>query len=445
MGRHQSGLFPLILTALTGLLLREIPNERPQLFSFIFMPLILFLLEKGGESGGGRNRALLALPLTMLLWANTHGAYILGDGLIAIALAGRLLPALRRQEPVDYPYLAAALAALAASLINPTGVLAWSEFFHTLPAYASAVYENLSPWYVASRLHDWHPAYWAYLAICLVGIGLARQRMAPAHLLTLACLVTLSLTGLRYLIFPLLASPLLVRYLPVIPWDGRRVVATLVGLAIWVGCSWDSSLLKFTSGPGFPAAAADFLRRENPAPQLFNYYDWGGYLSWTVPGVKTFLDGRGLVEELYLLQDRVLNGDAWQESLDRHHINTVLIPGMSEIPGDTYPLTGALAAAPDWQPVFADDTALIFVRRIPANSRVIARHPLARQVVQMHLVKSAERLIAQNPRREEYWLTKANALQLLGDRPGALAAYRETLRINPRNSWAARMLANGGN
>lgn len=445
MLQHRRGVFPLILTALVGLLLREIPNERPQLFSFAFMPLVLFLLERGAIGNRLRNPALLLLPLVTIIWANTHGAYILGVALIAINLACKGFTSFKQRQQPDYPYLAASLAAIVGTLLNPSGAMAWIEFFRTVPAYAASIYENLSPFYVALNLNDWYPAFWTYLLITITTIVMAWRRVALHHLLILTALCLLSLTGLRYLIFPLLAAPLLVRYLPEITWDLRWLSAVTAGLVVWLCLSWERDILAFRAAPGFPAGAAAFISQESPAPQIFNYYDWGGYLAWTIPGMKTFIDGRGLVEEISLLEDRTMSGSEWRQTLDNYNINTVVIPGMSETPGNAYPLAEALATAIDWRLVFADDTALVFVRDVPANRKVIAGHLLDRQLFHSHLVKLADRLISRTPDREEYWQTKANALQLLGDRQSALVAYRRVLQLNPNNRWAQRMLSDGGN
>lgn len=444
MYRYNRGVLPLVLTMLVGLLLREIPNERPQLFSFFFTPLLLLLLETGNNSGLPRRLALLGMPLLMLVWSNTHGAYLLGTGLIGLAIVPILIKSMIRKRKIDRPYTISALCAIVITVVNPAGFLAWKEFFQADSTYIASVYENLSPWFVAVKMHDWHPAYWIYICICLAGVLWRWRSMEPGHLLTLAGLCFLSLTALRYLAFPLLAAPLLVRYLPDIPWRRRTVLPLLITFTLWIGCTWNHHLLEFKPRGEFPQAAVEFIRQQVPAPQLFNAYDWGGYISWFVPGVKTFIDGRGLVEEISLLQDRTLHGEAWRESLDRYGINTVIIPGMSEISGTVYPLAELLATAIDWRLVFADDVALVFVRTIAANERIIARHTLQGNSLQTHLVQLAGRLITENPVREEYWQTKANALQLLGDRAGAVAAYRRVVQINPDNEWAKRMLALGG-
>lgn len=445
MRRQNRGLSPLVIILLAGLLLREIPNERPQLFSFLFTPLVLLLLEAAAGPGRARRPALVGLPLTMLLWANTHGAYLLGVCLIGLRLVPTVGSDLSQRRKPDLPFVAAGLGAMLITLANPAGPLAWLEFFRSNRAYLASVYENLSPWFVAVRLHDFHPAYWLYLALCLAVLVRQWRKMALADLLTLLALSLLSLTALRYLIFPFLAAPLLTRYLPEQPLQRGSAAAVIALFALWLGLTWNNHLLEFRPRHGFPEAAVTFIRQQRPAAQLFNHYDWGGYISAFAPSVKTFIDGRGLVEELSLLQDELMGGKSWQEAFRRYDINTVVIPGMGETTGAVYPLAEQLNAAPDWRLVFADADALVFVREIPANAAIIDRYALERSALQRHLVGRADRLIAEDPGRAGYWLTKANALQLLGERREAAAAYRRLLALDPANAWAKRMLAIGGN
>lgn len=54
----------------------------------------------------------------------------------------------------------------------------------------------------------------------------------------------------------------------------------------------------------------------------------------------------------------------------------------------------ALFTSVDWQVVFADDKALVFLWDVPANRKVIAKHLLDRRFLQTHLIKFADRLIS---------------------------------------------------
>lgn len=447
MRRACRGLFPFVLILLVGMMLREIPNERPQLFSFIFMPLVLFQLERISERRVGTQswNYLILLPVTMLFWANTHGAYILGVVLIVCYLTTHLMDRFMHNVPLDALLLASLCCSALVTCINPAGVSAWREFLFTNREYSASVYETLTPWRAAIRLHEWYPAYW--LGISIAGYGFIRRHsnIRAVHMLVMILLIALSLSGLRYLVFPLLAAPIFVRYLPYLPVTSRSAGLLAVCCFVWAGCTWNYNILNLNERWKFPSGAAEFVKRQSPAPNCFNHYDWGGYLAFTIPGFKTFTDGRGLVEEITLIYDQALRGESWSAIFDRYYINTVVLPGISESSGYAYPLVERLAASNVWHLVFADDCALVFVRDIPANKELIARNSMDKHYVQVHMSRLADRLIIDNPNREGYWQTKADALQLLGERDAALAAYRRTLEINPGNRWAKRMVTMGGN
>ena len=55
---------------------------RPNLFSFLFAASMIFLIERYREDP--KKRYQIGLFITMVLWANMHGGYIIGVGLLLI-------------------------------------------------------------------------------------------------------------------------------------------------------------------------------------------------------------------------------------------------------------------------------------------------------------------------------------------------------------------------
>lgn len=108
-------LFFVLVGSLPALLV-----ARNQLFSLILFPLLLLLLER--ESRDPSRRIWLAVPL-LALWANLHGAVLVGYALLAVYI----VVARRRAFPV---LLAATLA-----------LCATPELWHT-PRYYASVSEN---------------------------------------------------------------------------------------------------------------------------------------------------------------------------------------------------------------------------------------------------------------------------------------------------------------
>jgi hypothetical protein len=103
----------------------------------------------------------------------------------------------------------------------------------------------------------------------------------------------------------------------------------------------------------FPVAAAAALHE----PQLFNTFDWGGWLMWNVPELPVSIDGRTDVYDEYLdTYDDVLHArPGWQDELDREQVRTVLVA-----PND--PLATALRTEPGWSLTYEDPVAVVFER-----------------------------------------------------------------------------------
>jgi hypothetical protein len=101
---------------------------RPEMMSFLFLQIVLWVCMTG-TSGGGR-RWWLLVPV-MILWVNTHSLFVIGAFVIGCYMAAtaasalRLLPA-RWYPPVEpagaRTILVAGAVALCATLLNPYGV-----------------------------------------------------------------------------------------------------------------------------------------------------------------------------------------------------------------------------------------------------------------------------------------------------------------------------------
>ena len=108
----------------------------------------------------------------------------------------------------------------------------------------------------------------------------------------------------------------------------------------------------------FPVKAVDFLEANNLAEAPgYNSYNWGGYLIWRE--LPVFVDGRADVYGdpflFYYLQTFEVR-DNWQEPLDEYDVYYVLMEKGS-------PLTTVLQTSDQWQELYSDDLAQIFIRQ----------------------------------------------------------------------------------
>jgi hypothetical protein len=112
--------------------------------------------------------------------------------------------------------------------------------------------------------------------------------------------------------------------------------------------------------PGhFPVAAADLLADRYSGRRLFNDFDSGGFLIFRLyPRTLVSIDGRNQVygEEIMrrYLQTYFL-GRGWEQFLRDCDPEVILWPADS-------PFAILLGKLPEWRQVFADETAVVFVR-----------------------------------------------------------------------------------
>lgn len=108
----------------------------------------------------------------------------------------------------------------------------------------------------------------------------------------------------------------------------------------------------------FPVAAADWLVENPQTGNMFNEFNWGGYLLYRLwPQQKVFLDsqtdfyGEALVREY---EQILMTRDGWQTTLDQRAIEWTIIPR-------DVPIADALQSA-GWRVLYADPTAIIIRR-----------------------------------------------------------------------------------
>ena len=369
-------------------------GERPGHLSFVLALLMVYLLEGIREPtlrGERPHWARLIAPLpVMAIWANLHGGYILGVALICIYMVELILvPLIRRSRPdrVRMLALCAGIAAIAASALNPNGYKAFEVVFDMARAGGPPVqvFEEMSPiavWRMGIPGTGFHLYY--LMAVILMGLPVLR-RMGLSQSLVLAFLVTISLLALRYveaLVFigyPLVATAWagLIkeragRFIP----PRSAVVVALVIMALTAGYVGAQRHLKtdFYVTSAFPHKSARFISRLKPEGNLFNYYDWGGYLIWTLyPDYKVFIDGRMLS---YKAAEKAIEmigkpyPRAWERASRFYGINTAILPAYS-MAGVPVELFMGILNSDDWAPVFTDNVATVFLRKSPANARII--------------------------------------------------------------------------
>lgn len=454
-GKSGDDFVFLGLLAFAAAIFSQYPVERPQYASFIFFGILLVLL--AGIRTAPAGSALLArgaaLPLLMLVWANCHGGYLVGLGMMAVWLLAEsiklLHPALDPLPRPRWRFLAGAVAAGSlASLLNPNG---WHTFEVAFQPSWAAITENLSA-VESYRLFNgvpWLNVYFALLGLSLAGLCLSWRRPDPTSIALLVLTGAYSFTRVRFIpFFVISALFVLGRLLSAPRLVGKsRVILPVAGLAI--GLFFAKSAAPSYRGAArcnevnrtlFPVEAADFIREKNLAEGIFNFYTWGGYLLWRLAPSTVFIDGRNADRNLDSLSRRIIAGGErgagpgeplWKSEFRRRGIHLTITPIFDPLTGAVFGLLDELLADPAWTPVFVSATTVVFAEATPANRAAFAGSTLPKAQFFSFLLKLCTDLVAVNPGSVQAHVARGDLLLRLGERAGALRSFEEAVRLAP--------------
>lgn len=350
---------------------------RPHLLAYPIIVIFTALLARA--SSDNHRPSLWLLPL-MVLWANLHGGFTLGlllaggFGLEATVAA----PASERRR-VAVQWLGFWMLLLLAGCITPYGYQYLLQTFHLFDQGAGVLRQvsELRPMNPASEINQE-----VVLMILLMLALTFGAKLGFVRVLMVVGLLHLSLQYVRglalfALVMPLIVARPLQQQFPFLRatrdpfplFEGRRlwslratfallttlVVAGVLGTAYAKMRPLDDPTENIT-----PADALDFALKENLHGPVLNAYAYGGFLIFR--GIPVFMDGRGLpfgkelVNEFFNAATNAANGDKLDELADRYKVTWTLLEAKS------------IAAAhfdhsPDWRKIYADDIAVIHVRR----------------------------------------------------------------------------------
>lgn len=393
------------------------PSERPQLFSFMFFPVTVFLLEEFRRSPAGdgwlMRRSYFLLPPLIILWAFVHAGFLIGLAAVWVYFFSELVYFIRGKSSLRKMAEGAMIsifplfvAAFDMRLIGHFLQMAGSIL--TLNPYMESVMEYLSPVTAALDLGQYFPAYWVFLCAALYTILRNIKKMPLQHVLLIVILAAISLRSLRFMPFLVMLAPLAALYN--VPRGGRWGESRLLTAGFSVVLAlWAVFMPKdFSMGISreFPSEAVRFLGSVDTGQGVFNYQGWAGYLMWSLPEKKIFMP----VENVTRAADDAYNGILWAKKtvmygrkpewravLYAYGLDTVIMPGMSPVSGEVFPLLNRLVADKDWFLVYTDPAANVFVRGTPENAGLIRIYSSPKANAYLQVASQAWRLLEKEP------------------------------------------------
>ena len=327
-------------------------SPRPQVLSLLLTAVTMALL---------RTRRYGWLPPLFLLWANLHGAVVMGVWLLVVATAISFV-----EHPQSSRRLLAMTAlSVGATLVTPLGVTFWIDIARSLLRIRTL---GIAEWAPPQLADPALAAFWVMLAALVVLAALRGRALYDratarwdGRLTLCACalaLAPLALTAVRNVPpFLMLAVPAVASLAParLILVARRPASRPRLNLALATGAlllAISTPVVAYSTGAAHlawtPLPPASISALESCRGNLYNRYDEGGYLIWFAPSHKVFLDGRqdpyspSLIEE----QVRVETTGDFAETFRRYDIRCAYTPADSI-------LTSKLLDA-GWTPLYRD-------------------------------------------------------------------------------------------
>ena len=150
----------------------EVAVQRPQAFGVFVLMAVLYALSAPALS----RRAMVALPLLFLLWANMHGTFVVGLAVLGLHGLGRLIERGPRDPDVRRLFVTGVLCGLA-TLVNPHGPWLYK---HVLAFSGHPNLKSMTEWFPMRATSPEARPYLMSLVLLVFLYVLGRRRVGPS-------------------------------------------------------------------------------------------------------------------------------------------------------------------------------------------------------------------------------------------------------------------------
>ena len=388
---------------------------RPELLGELCFALLLLQVAIGDrfrKKNDGKTYPFwiwITLPLTFTLWANLHGAYVVGFAVLGAAVIGSLVAAVFKHGSIGGIWTDKQLRAdvaliqlsLLAACLNPYGIdlLLQTALFPTHPNLKTVL--EWSPLEMISLEGIPMAMSWLFAAFCirhskvkfpvrdvvlLMLLSLAvclRVRMiawyAPIYFFAMAphvADIARQLSGIRFVaklqsLFSFMSRP-------------SFHVALIAGFVTYLAFAFtpvSRHAMEGTVRPleqivskQTPIGITDYFKEHPQTGLIYAPQWWGDWINWELDGdVEVFVSTNSIhlvppeVWDHYMTMSRGRPGS--QALMSRYRINTMVVSKELQ-PG----LIKMMERNDDWKTAFSDDIGIIFTRKAVSPNTEVAAH-----------------------------------------------------------------------
>ena len=358
---------------------------RPQLFSFLFFTLYLYIFHLYYFK---EKNLLFLLPGIMVFWVNCHGGFLMGWMFFSIVVAWKMASHFflgKKNEPVGIIWFWFLITS-ASTLLNPYGYKLIIFLYKTL-----STPRQISEW---NPIPLWDLSHWHFKAMALLFIVVLLKRLKHGigwEDAVIAMTLVAAFSHQRHTpFFGIIVTPCLVDRLSTLKSAiksrmprltltkiSQNTFAVFLGLLVMYQAFYGISKYVLANGriivspQTYPDSAVNFLKNNNIKGNLLLPMEWGEYAIWKLyPDCKVSIDGRfrTVYPESVIKDHFVSDFDSarWVALIEKYPADILLarqIPFFQELTKD----------GNQWIYVYSDYTAILFLKNNDRNKGFLQR------------------------------------------------------------------------
>lgn len=378
--------------------LRERLDLRPEIFSFLFTAITIFILKNfinlkqtSHDRGTFVTKAIFLLPFIQLIWINTHIYFFVGLVIQAIFLISLGYQYLRFHLEGGKLKLMGIIFMLSVGLsfVNPNGLTVFLYPLNVQNNYGYTIVENQTMFLLESIGFSDRNFLFVKISLAIVALSFfvayKRKPLNLPNLLLPLFAATLALLNVRsfpYLIFIGFPS-VMENFGPIRPGSFTKMLTILTAFLLMTESFLylNGSYYKYSDSPtevnlSLPESgkgALDFVLTNNLPSLVYNNFDIGSYIIYKgYPKYRVFVDGRpegyptNFLQEDYIATQSDFQKFKKQE--DRLGFKTIIFSHTDQTPwGKSF--LNSLSHDSNWNLVYLDDFMVVYLKKEIASKK----------------------------------------------------------------------------
>lgn len=366
--------------------LRERPELRPEIFSFLFTALTLFILDKYEKT---KTKLLYILPAIQLIWVNTHIYFIVGLALQAIFLIHLGYQYLRSHTGCGRLKLTTIIFVLSVIVcfLNPSGIRGVLNPILYGTNYGYTIVENQTMFLLESINFKDPNFLFVKLSALIILLSfifaLVKNRFSVKNFGLAGFGLVLALMNVRsfpYLVF--ISLPAVLENFGSIKWGKILVWITILLLLLESFYYLNGDYYKYTGSDVKPKleftesgkSAMNFVLANNLPQPVFNNFDIGSYITYRGwPKYRIFVDGRPgeypkeFFQQVYIPMQS--DPQKFAEVDKQYNFKTIIFSHTDQTPwAKTFLIN--IVKNPDWKIIYIDDFMIIVIKDLNGFKKI---------------------------------------------------------------------------